>query len=664
MDEIEELKAILRERKALEKALDEAEEEARRAAAASAAAAAAGGGGGAGGAGGSAEVAEDGLTAEQRAERKAEKLRELLAKRAQEQAEKRREAAELFAFGQQAYGRGVYDKSVAILEQALGNVEFTSKLAGEVGQFLFVLNAYCLARSRNWTRAWRSILKQALGNVEFTSKLAGEVGQFLFVLNAYCLARSRNWTRAWRSILKQALGNVEFTSKLAGEVGCVLPSAAHIAQARVPIQLWLPVDANGQSHPPPAPIQLWLAMAYDANGQRPECLALYRKLESNHPIPGAFSVESNAPLPSSFPASCPPFCPADSIQIQLWLAMAYDANGQRPECLALYRKLESNHPMPAIRAQAANMRYIAEAPKLKLSPDEILKVPILDKDNKSSGRTWSQMVTERRPKRIKKLKNSGSRDYMDDLMSFKPPRWEKSPYFWVAFSSFTSRLSADLSSVFPSPINHVLVNEYQEGQGIMPHQDGPAYFPCVAILSLGLPGTMAFSPHQRLLEERREAGGGASVDREGGAVRAGDGKDEMGREEAGEWGMYGDAVVTRESVALPPRSLLVFKDQAYTDYLHAATASTSSEAVFEGQYFVTGDLTASIYRDDCRFKDPTNDTSGLARYLAAVSILFDPAFSKQELLSIAVTSDKSVTATWRLGGYLKFPWQPRVEPFT
>ncbi|CAI5465942.1 unnamed protein product [Closterium sp. Yama58-4] len=702
MDEIEELKAILRERKALEKELDEAEEEARRAAAAAAAAAGEGGGAaGAGEAGGSAEIGEDGLTAEQRAERKAEKLRELLAKRAQEQAEKRREAAELFAFGQQAYGRGVYDKSVAILEQALGNVEFTSKLAGE---------------------------------------------------------------------------------------------------------------------------------------------------------------------------------------IQLWLAMAYDANGQRPECLALYRKLESSHPMPAIRNQAANMRYIAEAPKLKLSPDEILKVPILDKDNNSSGRTWSQMVTERRPKRIKKLKNSGSRDYMDDLMSFKPPRWEKSPYFWVAFSvwltmvavalifadaesavragsaaasvprlgaeeqllisqvasapvtkwknvtgrrlqswggvvhdkgliaqplpqwlqHFTSRLSADLNSVFPSPINHVLVNEYLGGQGIMPHQDGPAYFPCVAILSLGLPGTMSFPPHQRLLEGSREGSRESSEgacdralalleerreEREGGAERAEFGKDEMGRAEAGERGLSSHAVVMRESVALPPRSLLVFKDQAYTAqhglitiFLSMAflrissaallsspplpcdgrvtlprslpssrlafrvapafrpsitassnhtfgeqTPSTATPACFdpsravietatvttrraaliglsaviaaqcaggsgaaaaaggdgkqrglsveqvkdiiardisEGQYFVTGDLTASVYRDDCRFKDPTNDTSGLARYLAAVSILFDPAFSKQELLSIAVTSDKSVTATWRLGGYLKFPWQPRVEPFT
>ncbi|CAI7838780.1 unnamed protein product, partial [Closterium sp. NIES-53] len=341
----------------------------------------------------------------------------------------------------------------------------------------------------------------------------------------------------------------------------------------------------------------------------------------------------------------------------------------------------------------------------------------------------------------RRLQNWGGVLHDKGLIAQPLPQW---------LQSFTSRLSADLRSVFPSPINHVLVNEYQEGQGIMPHQDGPAYFPCVAILSLGLPGTMAFSPHQRLLECREE--------REGGAEEAGDGKDEMGQEEAGKRDLSGDALVMRESAALPPRSLLVFKDQAYTDYLHAATALASSEAVSsdfsssdnphsptstptsstlvisgdersccspsrtvsettslttrraaliglsavisaqcagesgaaaaaggdgkqrglsveqvkdiiardisEGQYFVTGDLTASIYRDDCRFKDPTNDTSGLARYLAAVSILFDPAFSKQELLSIAVTSDKSVTATWRLGGYLKFPWQPRVEPFT
>ncbi|KAL7423580.1 hypothetical protein Q5752_001160 [Cryptotrichosporon argae] len=34
-------------------------------------------------------------------------------------------------------------------------------------------------------------------------------------------------------------------------------------------------------------------------------------------------------------------------------------------------------------------------------------------------------------------------------------------------------------------INQVLINEYQPGQGISPHEDGPAFFPLVATLSLG-----------------------------------------------------------------------------------------------------------------------------------------------------------------------------------
>jgi len=37
----------------------------------------------------------------------------------------------------------------------------------------------------------------------------------------------------------------------------------------------------------------------------------------------------------------------------------------------------------------------------------------------------------------------------------------------------------------PHGINHCLVNEYLPGQGIMPHEDGAAYFPAVATVSLG-----------------------------------------------------------------------------------------------------------------------------------------------------------------------------------
>jgi alkylated DNA repair protein alkB family protein 6 len=35
--------------------------------------------------------------------------------------------------------------------------------------------------------------------------------------------------------------------------------------------------------------------------------------------------------------------------------------------------------------------------------------------------------------------------------------------------------------------NHVLINEYNPGEGIMPHEDGPAYSPVVATISLGAP---------------------------------------------------------------------------------------------------------------------------------------------------------------------------------
>lgn len=45
--------------------------------------------------------------------------------------------------------------------------------------------------------------------------------------------------------------------------------------------------------------------------------------------------------------------------------------------------------------------------------------------------------------------------------------------------------------------NHVLINAYEPGQGIMPHQDGPAYAPLVAILSLGAPCVLRFYPQRR-----------------------------------------------------------------------------------------------------------------------------------------------------------------------
>ena len=46
-------------------------------------------------------------------------------------------------------------------------------------------------------------------------------------------------------------------------------------------------------------------------------------------------------------------------------------------------------------------------------------------------------------------------------------------------------------------------------------------------------------------------------------------------------------------------------------------------ATGKGGYPISGDLTPEIFRDDCRFVDPTNDVTS-SRYRKALTILFDP----------------------------------------
>ena len=101
------------------------------------------------------------------------------------------------------------------------------------------------------------------------------------------------------------------------------------------------------------------------------------------------------------------------------------------------------------------------------------------------------------------------------------------------------RLADDLVAVGAFPPerrpNHVLVNHYAPGddgvrcEGILPHTDGPAYFPVTATLSLGAPALMRFA-------DRRHDG-------------------------------RGDVPVA--TILLEPRSLVVFSGAAYTTLLHS-----------------------------------------------------------------------------------------------
>ncbi|KAK4051518.1 hypothetical protein OIO90_004732 [Microbotryomycetes sp. JL221] len=93
--------------------------------------------------------------------------------------------------------------------------------------------------------------------------------------------------------------------------------------------------------------------------------------------------------------------------------------------------------------------------------------------------------------------------------------------------------------------NHCLVNEYLPGQGIMPHTDGPAYFPLVATLSLGSHAVLKLVP--RSVDELRE------VEIEGNGCN----------------GSRQPHACTPFTVFLPPRSLVVLSDTIYSNYLHS-----------------------------------------------------------------------------------------------
>ncbi|KAJ6144416.1 hypothetical protein N7470_008311 [Penicillium chermesinum] len=94
------------------------------------------------------------------------------------------------------------------------------------------------------------------------------------------------------------------------------------------------------------------------------------------------------------------------------------------------------------------------------------------------------------------------------LLDSSLPSWLITPIIEPRFHA----LGIFTDSPHKSP-NHVLVNEYRPGQGIMPHEDGAAYYPIVATVSLGAPIVLDIypkndpaerrNPQFRILQERR-----------------------------------------------------------------------------------------------------------------------------------------------------------------
>lgn len=75
----------------------------------------------------------------------------------------------------------------------------------------------------------------------------------------------------------------------------------------------------------------------------------------------------------------------------------------------------------------------------------------------------------------RRLQNWGGLPNLKGMLAEKLPDW---------LLKYTEKISA-LGAFAGKTANHVLVNEYKPGEGIMPHEDGPLYHPTVTTISLG-----------------------------------------------------------------------------------------------------------------------------------------------------------------------------------
>ncbi|CAM8879850.1 unnamed protein product [Rhodiola kirilowii] len=118
-------------------------------------------------------------------------------------------------------------------------------------------------------------------------------------------------------------------------------------------------------------------------------------------------------------------------EIQIWLAMAYEANNRHADCITLYRQLEKKHPSFSIRRQASELRYILQAPKLKISQEEMVTIPLIGSSYDSYAATWTEKEKDKRSGPITNQLPS-PKDYLADFLVWRPPvGLEKSGAFWA-----------------------------------------------------------------------------------------------------------------------------------------------------------------------------------------------------------------------------------------
>ena len=116
----------------------------------------------------------------------------------------------------------------------------------------------------------------------------------------------------------------------------------------------------------------------------------------------------------------------------------------------------------------------------------------------------------------------------------------------------------------------------------------------------------------------------------------------------------------------PPQACQPLKNgPAKTTHLPVTEVMESIRRDWTSQrgYYINGKLGTAVYRDDCLFDGPDPDmpVKGLRKYMGVAALLFDQQKSHSELVSLEVTSPKTILATWKMSVTIKIPWRPTIK---
>lgn len=148
---------------------------------------------------------------------------------------------------------------------------------------------------------------------------------------------------------------------------------------------------------------------------------------------------------------------------------------------------------------------------------------ILSHIEKTPKPKWTQLLNRR-------LINYGGVPHPNGMLAEEIPEW---------LQTYVNKIN-NLGIFEAQKANHVLVNEYRPGQGIMPHTDGPLFFPLIMTISCGSHTILEFSKREKHNDGDSEETANVTSKRE-----------------------------ILFKLILEPRSLLVLKNELYSDYLHS-----------------------------------------------------------------------------------------------